>query len=380
MRHAITNVRALVDGELIDDATVIIDGAQIEAVGQIGVPPGVPSLDGGSMLALPGIIDIHGDAVERAIAPRAASTFAVQMALVENDTAMLAAGITTAFLSLTDSPEPGLRSRSTIRSVIEALRNDDLPLGTDTRVHVRHEILQTDHHPELCDWLEAGDVGIVSLNDHYPVHDDAELRRHAIHLSHRIHAPIEEIEAILRGAWERRDVGEKQVTDIADVCARTKVPMASHDDMTADQVRHSAELGVTISEFPLDVALCHYARSLGVGVVLGAPNLVRGGSHLGRISVSDAIAHDAVDALCSDYHYPSLFCAPFIADCGLGRAWSFVSSEPARLAGLDGRKGTLSPGADADLLLVDESMAPQRTTAAIAAVYRAGSPVLRRHS
>ena len=377
MRHAITNVRALVGDVLIDQATIVVLDGRIEAVGQVTVPADVSSIDGRGMLALPGIVDIHGDAVERSLAPRPSSTFSVAMALVENDRAMLAAGITTAFLSLTDSPEPGLRSRATLRTVVDALRDGHLPLGADTRVHVRHEILQTGHHDELCQWLDTGDVGMVSLNDHYPVQDDADLRRHAIALRGRVNAPIEEIEAMEREAWTRRPDGEKQLLDLVDVCAQNKVPLASHDDDTEEQVRLSADRGVTISEFPVNIELCRLARSLGAGVLLGAPNLVRGGSHLGRISVADAIAAEAVDAICSDYHYPSLFCAPFLASCGLERAWAMVSSGPARLAGLEGRKGVLQEGADADILLVDDTMEPGRTTAALTAVYRNGVMVFR---
>jgi alpha-D-ribose 1-methylphosphonate 5-triphosphate diphosphatase len=218
---------------------------------------------------------------------------------------------------------------------------------------------------------------MVSLNDHYPECDDADLRRHAVALRGRIAAPIEAIEVMERAAWGRRSEGEKQLLDLVDVCAQNNVPLASHDDNTEEQIRLSADRGVTISEFPVNIALCHLARSLGAGVLLGAPNLVRGGSHLGRISVAEAIAADAVDAICSDYHYPSLFCAPFLATTGLERAWSLVSSGPARLAGLEGRKGVLAEGADADMLLVDDTMAPGRTTAALTAVYRNGVEVFR---
>lgn len=377
MRHAITNVRALIGEILVDEATVLFDDGRIAAVGQVAVPNDVPSIDGRGMLALPGIVDIHGDAVERTLAPRPSSTFSVAMALVENDRVMVAAGITTAFLSLTDSPEPGLRSRATLRGVLDVLRDDDLPLAADTRVHVRKEILQTEHHDEFCGWLATGDIEMVSLNDHYPEHDDTELRRHAIALKGRIAAPIEEIEAVVRAAWERRDVGEKQLIEVTELCTQNNVPLASHDDDTEAMIRLSASRGVSISEFPVDIALCNLARSLGAGVLLGAPNLVRGGSHLGRISVAEAIAADAVDALCSDYHYPSVFCAPFLASSGLPRAWALVSSGPARLAGLEGRKGVLAEGADADVLLVDETMQPGRTTAALTAVYRNGVEVFR---
>ena len=103
--------------------------------------------------------------------------------------------------------------------------------------------------------------------------------------------------------------------------------------------------------------MAQHARARGQSVLLGAPNYVRGGSHVGWMGVAQALAGDALDCICSDYHYPSLFHAPFrMAANGtrsLASAWSLVSDAPARAAGLDGRKGRIAVGHAADLLVVD---------------------------
>jgi alpha-D-ribose 1-methylphosphonate 5-triphosphate diphosphatase len=369
MKVALQGVRALVGTEWVDEATVLIDDGKIVSVDQAAVPAGATVNDWRGCLALPGIVDIHGDAVERAIAPRPSSTFSVPAALVDNDRVMLASGITTAFLSLTDSPEPGLRSRATLRSVVDALPSGalrggalrsgaqvGLELGVDTRIHVRHEILQTTDHEEFLQWISDGTVSMVSMNDHYPEGPADNVRRQAISLRSRINLPVEEIAEHILMSWSQRSLGETQLVAMIDCCRSAGVPLASHDDESEEQIRRNASWGVAISEFPASGELAALARELGAGVLLGSPNLIRGGSHMGRLSAADAIVSGHIDALCSDYHYPSVFRAPFIASsiasCELAEAWNLVSAGPARLAGISDRKGSLRSGSDADVLIV----------------------------
>jgi alpha-D-ribose 1-methylphosphonate 5-triphosphate diphosphatase len=63
-----------------------------------------------------------------------------------------------------------------------------------------------------------------------------------------------------------------------------------------------------------------------------------------------------VDALASDYHYPSLRRAAFLlvdaGICDLAAAWHLISAGPARLLGLTDR-GTLVPGQRADLVVLE---------------------------
>ena len=98
------------------------------------------------------------------------------------------------------------------------------------------------------------------------------------------------------------------------------------------------------------------ARADGAHIVLGAPNVMRGGSHKGNASAIELIAMGLCDALASDYHYPSLWrAALFLAEagvCDLAAAWGLVSSGPARLLGLADR-GALVPGMRADLVVLE---------------------------
>jgi alpha-D-ribose 1-methylphosphonate 5-triphosphate diphosphatase len=137
------------------------------------------------------------------------------------------------------------------------------------------------------------------------------------------------------------------------------VTLASHDELTAEDAARAAELNVRICEFPLTADCAEKGLARGASVVMGAPNLVRGGSHVGGTSVRDEIAAGRVSILVSDYFYPSLLRAPFlIAELGLlplEEAWRLVSGNPAEASGLGDRKGRIAVGADADLIGVRDT-------------------------
>ncbi|MCP5025088.1 MAG: alpha-D-ribose 1-methylphosphonate 5-triphosphate diphosphatase [Actinomycetia bacterium] len=316
--------------------------------------PGVQHVD--DQLVLPGIIDIHGDAFERCVAPRPGSMFPVVSALLENDAQLLSAGITTFLLSATDSWEPGLRSRATLREV--RARLDDLPLAVDTQLHVRHEQCQVEGHDELMGWLDDGSIAMLSLNDHTPDSREPErLDRAVASLQRRFPAADTEVRSIIETAVTAREQGAAQVVELVARARARSVPVASHDRATLDDLEHDLALGVSIAEFPFTLDLARRYQEVGVVVLMGAPNLVRGRSHLGLVSVRDAVESGVVDVLASDYHYSSLLLSPFVlVALGLSRledAWPLVSAHPASAAGL-GDRGSIEPGRRADLIVVDD--------------------------
>jgi alpha-D-ribose 1-methylphosphonate 5-triphosphate diphosphatase len=378
---------AVVGGEVLihgavtpTPATVRWSGVRIDAVEPVaptgdagpGSEPG-PVLDASGCWVLPGLVDLHGDAFERCLMPRPGVLADVDVALADNDRQLLASGITTSFLSATDSWEPGLRSRATLRRLIDGL--DRRRGGPDVRLHVRHERCNIDGVDELIDWVTHGTIRMLSLNDH---------RQDRVTHQQVERSGIETIELaeLLARAIAARPEGWRQEVQLADTARAAGCPTASHDQSTTDDLMRDLRLGVSLTEFPETVTLARAYREQGIAVVLGAPNLVRGRSHLGRLSVVDAVGAGVCDVLCSDYHYPSLLQAvcPRPASGGGGRggdgdgAWSFArhwgraSEAAAAAAGLTDR-GRIAPGARADVIVVEPpdpmAGAPPRVRAAV---------------
>jgi alpha-D-ribose 1-methylphosphonate 5-triphosphate diphosphatase len=128
--------------------------------------------------------------------------------------------------------------------------------------------------------------------------------------------------------------------------------LASHDDTLVEHVACSARFGVALAEFPTTRAAAQACRDNGIAVMMGAPNLVRGGSHSGNVAAADLAAAGLLDILSSDY-VPSalLYGAVMLGEIwgDLARAMATVTAAPANAAGLVDR-GRLAEGMRADVI------------------------------
>jgi alpha-D-ribose 1-methylphosphonate 5-triphosphate diphosphatase len=327
---------------------------------------------------LPGMIDSHGDAFEREISPRSGSAFPLDLALATNDHLLVGAGITTFYFSITDGFEPGMRSRETVRELMNLVETHRDQLKCDTRIHIRHEQVNTADHQELCDWLEAGRIDLLSLNNHLPQPDNAKkVKRFKTSISRRLKMTDSELDHFIDELQAHRDLGMEQLSELSALARRQGIPIASHDDESMEDVARAEAFGVSIAEFPLTLEVARAMGDKGISVLVGAPNLVRGGSHVGALAAADAIHHQSADLLCSDYHYASLFRAPFVAAenglCTFPEASNLVSAGPAKALGIDSKTGSIEEGKDADLLLLDRL---DGSPLSIKRVWVKGRPVL----
>src|SRR5712675_1928225 len=151
-------------GDRISDASLSIADGTIHCVDSA---PGRSSLelDARGLLALPGIVDLHGDAFERQMMPRPGADFPLDVALVDSDRQAIGNGITTVFHATTWSWEPGLRSGDNARGLLAAIEALRPRLAADTRCHLRHETYNLDAEDEIGQWLAAGRINLFAFND-----------------------------------------------------------------------------------------------------------------------------------------------------------------------------------------------------------------------
>ena len=114
--------------------------------------------------------------------------------------------------------------------------------------------------------------------------------------------------------------------------------------------------GVAIAEFPTTDRGRRASHAAGMAVLMGAPNIVRGGSHSGNVAAEELARGGMLDILSSDYVPASLLQAAFmlpdrVPAISLARALATVTAAPPRAVGLDDR-GTLEVGRRADLVHV----------------------------
>lgn len=319
---------------------------------------GASWFDAGDLLVLPGIVDLHGDAFERAIMPRPSVTFPYDGALFDVDRQLLANGITTEFHGVTLSWEGGLRGESYAERMFDALERMHPIMGARHYVHLRFET----HHVGGLDiarqWIRDGRVRFLALNDHLPsmarrLGDERKLMQYA----NRAECDLDIFQDRIRAAMAAADSVADAMRELTACAREAGLKVASHDDPDASTRRYYHQLGCGVAEFPLTREAASVARDLGNSVVFGAPNVVRGGSHTGAPSATDMVRAGLCDVLTSDYYYPApLTAALRLAAEGvlpLPQAWDLVSRNPANAAGLKDR-GALAPGLIADAIVVDD--------------------------
>lgn len=387
--------------ELIEGAKVILEdrvetaSVRIESGRITGIDvarDGASVIQARGRVLAPAFVDIHGDAFERQVMPRPGVMVPVETALLETDRQLAANGIATAYHALTLSWEPGLRSVETGWQIVRALERLSPRLTAENRLQLRWETFCHEAEPLISHVLSGPGRAALAFNDHttsmllhpdvpvqdrpfdqvpdYPVtpFDAPRFQKKMADQARRAHVSTEGYIELLTGVWQRRADVPAHIARMAALARSHQTPMLSHDDSQAETRAYYRSLGAAVAEFPMHERVFHAAREAGDAIVLGAPNAMRGGSHLGSPGAADMISRGLCDILASDYFYPALLGAMvrLHADrvAPLPALWRLVSLNPARAMGLMDR-GRIAPGQRADLLLLDwpegHTPAPLRT-------------------
>ncbi len=354
-RFAIAGGSALLPSGFQDDVVITVDHGLIVEIGS--EVRGAPVIDASGLRVLPGIIDLHGDAFERQIMPRPGVHFDLQLALAETDRQLVANGISTAFHGVTFSWETGLRSRETLVRLMAAMEAAADHLSCDARLHLRHETYNLDGEDEVLGWLAEGRIALLAFNDHTAdILRKLSQPKDAMTVLQRTGLSAEALQALAERVAARHDDVPGSIRRLAAAASASGVPMASHDDPSPEVRAWYQSIGCGISEFPKTRETATLARQYGNPVVFGAPNVVRGGSHLNNAVSASVMARAGLcTVLTSDYYYPAMLPAAFRLSedgvCDLPTAWAMVSSNAADAAGLNDR-GRLAEGLRADIVLV----------------------------
>ncbi|WP_187428308.1 Alpha-D-ribose 1-methylphosphonate 5-triphosphate diphosphatase [Roseobacter fucihabitans] len=327
--------------------------------GDVIAPPcDARAIDLRGFWVLPGIIDLHGDGFERHLAPRRGAMKQMAEGIVATEAELAANGITTAILAQFISWEGGLRGEQFADQVFCAIRDTAPHLVTDIRAQLRLEIHLLDLFQTLPDRMIDWGVDYIVFNDHLPHARLAQGRQPPRMVGQALKAgrnPEAHFAMMLALHAQARDV-PAALDELCAALQKRQIRMGSHDDATKSARDTWHRRGTCIAEFPETLEAAEAARDAGDAVILGAPNVVRGGSHKGNVSALELISMGLCDAVASDYHYPSprraalILAKSGVAD--LPTAWGLISAGPARILGLEDR-GTLEAGKRADIVILD---------------------------
>lgn len=353
----IGNAHLLVEGAIRRGSLAVAQG-RIVAIetGGAALPPGAEDCEGD--LLIPGLVELHTDNLERHLQPRPGVDWPPAPAILAHDAELAGLGITTVFDALrigtlVSHPPPGhVRYARALASEIGRLRAAGA-LRIRHHLHLRAEVCSETLTEELGEFSDRDRVGIVSLMDHTPGQrqftDLAQMRR--FHQQrHGGGGDFEGHVAMLMAVRERFGSAHQAAAVVA--ARRLGAVLASHDDTSLADVAASAEAGARLAEFPTTRAAAEACRAAGIAVMMGAPNLLRGGSHSGNVAAAELAGAGLLDILSSDYVPAALMIGAVrlgLEAGNLAAGLATVTEAPARAAGLDDR-GRLAPGLRADLV------------------------------
>lgn len=355
----LSNARILLADRILHGCLLIRDGRIAAVEAGPTAAAGAEDLEGD--LLLPGLIELHTDNLERHIEPRPKVDWPHAAAIIAHDAELASVGITTVFDALRVGSVTS-RAKSNYGEYARALADEIAALRRagalriSHALHLRAEVCSETLVEELAKFGPEDGVGIVSLMDHTPgqrqFRDLTQLRNYVCGKHGFSEAEFADHVAGQKDLSARFGAVHEAAT--VSGARRLGAVLASHDDTTGDQVARSALHGARLAEFPTTPEAARACRDHGIAVMMGAPNLVRGGSHSGNVAAQALAEADLLDILSSDYVPSSLLSgALMLGDLwgDLPRGLATVTRAPAMAAQLHDR-GEIAPGKRADLIRV----------------------------
>jgi alpha-D-ribose 1-methylphosphonate 5-triphosphate diphosphatase len=356
----LANARLVLADEVIEAGWIVAENGVISGFGRGAPPARAEDLDGD--LVMPGLVELHTDHIEAHYMPRPKVHWDPVSAVVSYDAQLATCGITTVLDSLRVWREEGADDVSgeaaLLAAAITTARDADM-LRITHYLHLRCEVPMPQVVSEASELIGRDDVRLVSLMDHTPgqrqFRDEQKLRDYYRGKSGRL------TDAELDVMFEKRREDARRhaapnYRDLVEMARTRGIPLASHDDTTADHVAQSIDDRVAIAEFPTTIAAAQTLHAGGVRVLMGAPNLVRGGSHSGNVATAELARAGVLDVLSSDYMPASLLMAALhlphaVPAISLPAAVRTVTKTAAEAVGL-GDRGEIASGKRADLIRV----------------------------
>lgn len=357
-----SNAKIVLAEEVLHGSLTVKDGVIHEIGSGVSNVPAATDLGGDYLM--PGFVELHTDNLEKQMTPRPKTDWPPMAAVIAHDNQVATAGITTVFdaLALGDVREGSTRLRS-LRKMVDSIgsTSDEGLLRAEHFLHLRCEVSYADLPETLNQLIDNPRVRMLSVMDHTPGQRQFVcLEAYQIYYQGKYGLTDAELSAFIderKRDQELYSLKHRQM--VVDLARGKDIALASHDDATRAHVLEAIEDDMTVAEFPTTREAAKASHEAGLKVMMGAPNIVRGGSHSGNVSAHALAEEGYLDVISSDYvpHsllHGALLLAETIEDISLAQAIRFISKIPADSVGLTDR-GEIAPGKRADLVQVQAS-------------------------
>lgn len=385
---AIINATVVLPDQVLHGGAVLIRDGLIAEVADFAAAIRTTlntEIDAGGAYLIPGLVDLHNDGLEVEVRPRPQAELPLDVAFPTYERRLVGAGVTTEFhaIAFMDQKKSNRTAgQAAHRAAFVADQSDAGECAIDHQVLHRVDVWSPDYLDDVFASAERFRVRYLSLNDHTPGQGqyrdmDKYFEMQQAYANTRGHTQpnVSETQQLIAERESAQDLRDGVYRRIAGAVSERGITVASHDDDSPEKVELMYQLGARIAEFPVTVEAARRARELGMAIVVGAPNVVRGGSQSGNLDATDLISRGLADIICADYHAPSLLPAAFrlVRDgvIDLPAAIRALTLNPAKAMGLTER-GSIERGklADLNVIRVGRSGVPH-----VEATFRRGRPV-----
>jgi alpha-D-ribose 1-methylphosphonate 5-triphosphate diphosphatase len=359
MKQRIFRNARIVTADTEFTGTVVVDNGTIQSLdnGDTSVPG---AEDWAGDWLMPGLVEVHTDNLEKHLSPRPGVLWNAHSAMLVHDAQCAAAGITTVLDSVVigdlDEGGPRCQTQHTSIAALHQCRDEGL-MRVEHRLHLRCELSAPDMLEVFHEYADDSLLTLVSMMDHTPGQrqwrDMKTYRRYTERNGSYSDADFDAMIAQRKADQQAFSLPHR--VEIVRECQARGRALASHDDTLLSDIAQAVAEGVAMSEFPTTVEAAQAARAAGMAIIMGGPNMVKGGSHSGNVSAAELAQLDLLDIFSSDYVPSSLLMATFMLahldGWTLPKAVRTVTRNPARAIGLQDR-GEVAVGQRADMLRV----------------------------
>lgn len=364
---AIVNGKIVTQDSIVENKILIIAGDRIAGLADSIDPAGFERvINAHGRYVLPGFVDIHSDRIEQFIQPRPTALMGFELGMKTCERELLFQGITTMFHSLSLCRDEffgtkAIRQKDNIRKLAHLIADIHNRYHLiHHRFHLRIEIDNLEAYDIVREMIEKRQVHEISFMDHTPgqgQYKNLEVYERTLSGYGGSEYLKLGFEGVLAYHQQKTTLSFTQLKELAELAHENGIAVASHDDDCVEKLEINERLGVDISEFPITLDTARAAKTRGFHTVVGAPNILLGGSHSGNMNAAEAIETGLADVLCSDYYPAAMLHAVFVMhenyNIPLWEMVKKVSLNPARAVRLDADYGSLEAGKKADVLIVE---------------------------
>ena len=356
----IKNATVITPAEVLNNTSVLVEHGIITQIAEnTDDYTAAHVIDARGAILMPGIIDIHTDAMDAEIVPRTGADIPIAIAFRELERKMSGCGFTTVYHSMHlgyDMAELHSRSKygrlQVFETVYKASQGSTI---LNNKIHLRFELSGVNAYETCLELMDRGYISLLSVMDHTPGQGQIS-KEHFMEFFKKSGKTDAEALAAYEEKIKMPLIEGERLENLIKHAQKLHIPVASHDDDTIVKVNYMHKLGVDICEFPINMETAKHAANLGMHVIGGASNILRGGSLSGNLNMKDAVLDGAVDSLCSDYYPPSILHSIFKlyneSGMSLYDAVNLATLHPAKAAGINNYTGSIETGKDADLIII----------------------------